>query len=48
MNGELWDEVQLQLDDVARHLQLLRPRVRSLSTAYAQFLDDLKATQRQQ
>ena len=43
-----WDDVQSQLDDVARHLQLLRPRVSLLSSACAQFLADSKATQRQQ
>ena len=48
VNGEIWDEVQLQLDDVERHLQLLRYRVSSLSSAYAQFLDDLNDSQRQQ
>ena len=24
VNGDIWDELQSQLDDVARHLQLLR------------------------
>ena len=40
MNGEIWDEFHLQLDDVTRHLQLLRSRVSSLSSAHAQFLDE--------
>ena len=48
VNREIWDEVQLQLDDVERHLQLLRSRVSSLSSPCAQFWDDLKDTQRQQ
>ena len=48
MNGDIWDELRSQLDDVARQLQLLRYRVSSLSSAYAQFLDDLKATQQHQ
>ena len=29
VNGEVWDELQLQLDDVAQHLHLLRSRVNS-------------------
>ena len=48
MNGEIWEEFHLQLDDVARQLQLLRSRVSSLSSAYAQFSDWPEAAQRQQ
>ena len=40
VNGEIWDEFHLQSDDVDRHLQLLRSRVSSLSSAHAQFLDE--------
>ena len=47
VNGEIWDEFHLQLDDVERHLQLLRSRVSSLSSAHAQISDEPEATQRQ-
>ena len=47
LRGERWDELFLQSDDVARHLQLLRSRVSMLSSAYAQFLDESEAAQRQ-
>ena len=48
VNGDIWDELQSQLDDVARHLQLLRSRVSSLSSAHAQFSDETEGAQRQQ
>ena len=45
--GEVWDELQLQLDDVSQHLQLLRSRVSSCASAHTQFQDETKAAQRQ-
>ena len=48
VNGEVWDEFQLQLDDVAQQLQLLRSRVSSLSRTHEQhLLDEPEAAQRQ-
>ena len=48
MNGEIWEEFHWQLDDVERHLQSLRSRVSSLSSAHVQFSDEPEAAQRQQ
>ena len=45
--GEISDEFQSQLDDVARHMQLLRSRISSLSSARAPFLDVSEAAQLQ-
>ena len=47
VNGEIFDEFHLQMDDVARHLQLLRSRVSSLSSAHAKFSAEPEAAQRQ-
>ena len=47
VNGEVWDDLQLQLDDVAQHLQLLRSRVSSLSRTHEHLLDEPEAAQRQ-
>ena len=45
--GEVWDELQLQLDDVSQHLQLLLSLVSSCASAHTQFQDETKAAQRQ-
>ena len=37
VNGEVWDDFQMQLDDVSQHLQLLRSRVSSCASAHTQF-----------
>ena len=47
VNGEVWDELQLQLDDVAQHMHLLRSRVSSWSRTHEQLLDEPDAAQRQ-
>ena len=36
VNGELWDKLNLQVDDVSQHPQLLRSRVNWWSSAQAQ------------
>ena len=44
----MWDDLQLQLAaEVLQHLQLLRSRVSSWSSAHVQFLDETKVAQQQ-
>ena len=37
VNGRVWDDLKMQLDDVSQHLQLLRSRVSSWASAHAQW-----------